>query len=595
MKKLFIFAMAFGLAACATDDADVKGGLTGGDAEVNYLNISVMSATGTRADYDNENGYEDGLTEESAVNSARFYFFYENGDAAPVDAGGSKSYADFPSSDQTLNPGAGISPNVTKIIDAVVVIKRKVNSSTGEISDLPQEVIAVLNYGTTLQQLHTEKGEMIKRSDLVDYINSFDGATEGNFVMSSSVYKENTTGAVSLAGKLYADADLAKNNPVKVYVERLVSKVDLSIDQAIKGVGDNVTVETNRTLYDTGVTVDGEKVYVEFLGWGVTGNANKSYLVKRVNEEWPNDALEATNLFRTAGEPWSYADFFRSFWAINPSDVTLTYTQSYNDFVTNTFDESNIAYLPENAGKAAGSTADNWTGAANEKASNVVVAAKLVKSDGTEFEIAEYGGTQTTVAAIKNKMLALFTDKPWRAKVGDEGDGYTQITANDVEYKTTLSVDGESGKGYFVYLRLTEAAQGYTWYSTDPSQEPMPEPMADAANAINEDLKELGHAKVWAEGQTYYFLDIQHLANPTFTEEGEALVAAKLATPGYYGNVRNHVYKTNIKSIKGLGTPVYDPDESIIPEIPEDAEVYIAADIRILSWRIVSHDYDLGW
>ncbi|WP_300851937.1 fimbria major subunit, partial [uncultured Bacteroides sp.] len=64
---------------------------------------------------------------------------------------------------------------------------------------------------------------------------------------------------------------------------------------------------------------------------------------------------------------------------------------------------------------------------------------------------------------------------------------------------------------------------------------------------------------------------------------------------GKYGVVRNHVYAANIHSLVGLGTPVYDPEEVIYPEKPGGDDTYIAAEIRILSWRIVNQNIDLEW
>lgn len=98
---------------------------------------------------------------------------------------------------------------------------------------------------------------------------------------------------------------------------------------------------------------------------------------------------------------------------------------------------------------------------------------------------------------------------------------------------------------------------------------------------------------------TYYFLNIRHLASPTIggktPADKEYNVADAAKVPGFYGVVRNHVYKTTINSVFGLGTPVYDPDEVIIPQIPKDEDVFLAAEINILSWRIVDHGYDLNW
>ena len=61
------------------------------------------------------------------------------------------------------------------------------------------------------------------------------------------------------------------------------------------------------------------------------------------------------------------------------------------------------------------------------------------------------------------------------------------------------------------------------------------------------------------------------------------------------GVVRNHIYKTTITNIAGLGTPVYNPGDVIYPEKPEDNAHYIAAEINILSWRVVKNNYNLEW
>ena len=79
---------------------------------------------------------------------------------------------------------------------------------------------------------------------------------------------------------------------------------------------------------------------------------------------------------------------------------------------------------------------------------------------------------------------------------------------------------------------------------------------------------------------TYYSFPIQH----NITE----------APAGTKGIVRNHVYQINIKSVGGLGTPVYNPDQIIIPEEVEFEEASMYAQIRVLSWRVVTNNVDLG-
>ena len=83
-------------------------------------------------------------------------------------------------------------------------------------------------------------------------------------------------------------------------------------------------------------------------------------------------------------------------------------------------------------------------------------------------------------------------------------------------------------------------------------------------------------ALVWKNGMTYYYYVIKHLGNQE-------------------GVVRNHIYDTTVTKIAGLGTPVYDPEEVIYPEKPDENDHYIAAQINILSWRLVKNNYELKW
>ena len=71
-------------------------------------------------------------------------------------------------------------------------------------------------------------------------------------------------------------------------------------------------------------------------------------------------------------------------------------------------------------------------------------------------------------------------------------------------------------------------------------------------------------------------------------------VAADLRNEGYkVGIVRNHWYDINITSIKGLGTPVFNPSASIDPDRPEEENYYVAAEVKILKWKVVSQNVNL--
>ena len=50
----------------------------------------------------------------------------------------------------------------------------------------------------------------------------------------------------------------------------------------------------------------------------------------------------------------------------------------------------------------------------------------------------------------------------------------------------------------------------------------------------------------------------------------------------------------NITKISGLGTPVFDKDiEFDDPDRPKDVNSYVAAEVRILSWKVVKNEYNV--
>ena len=81
----------------------------------------------------------------------------------------------------------------------------------------------------------------------------------------------------------------------------------------------------------------------------------------------------------------------------------------------------------------------------------------------------------------------------------------------------------------------------------------------------------------WTDGKCYYYVDIEHFGNN----------GCKV------GVVRNHWYQLTINSIAGLGTPVIDPNDPIDPDRPEEENYYVAAQVNVLQWKVVSQNVDL--
>ena len=580
MKKLLYFAMALGLVACQAEKVDVNGGAN--EVETNYLSVRIKTANlGTRAEGDytaNGGQYVDGTAAENAVGKVRFYFFDAEENAAVVkyDDAGNKSYYDWDAN----GSGTDHTNSVEKILDAVVVINTK------DKDEIPASIVAVLNpelVGQTLPNQPTlaELNKIVQDFSLTTAL--ADLSDESNsFLMTNSVYANGTTKveAVDIAGHTYSTEEAAKLNPVVIYVERVLAKVSMTTSlQAVEGLAN--TYDTQKTV---GEGENAKKIYVEFLGWNTTATADKSNMMKDINASWAEDLMGT--------EPWTWTDH-RSFWAINPATMNVVYgpfRKPEKGEAANVADALkvgiDVSYPQENAAK------DN-TGATTTTPTQVIIAARLVDEEGKAFEVAEYAGKLYAGTEDVRQLIADAANI-YKHSTTQNNDGtqqeYVKIEPVDLTFVTATAEAGKkpeemTSPRYVVYFVIDEEQVKEPLYKStgNTTTDGKPEFVAyENVAAANAELKKLGSAKVWAEGNTYYYFDIRHLG----TESTKA---------GYYGVVRNHVYRTNVNSLIGLGTPVYNPDEVIIPEKPQNDDTVIAAQIEILSWRIVANDYELDW
>lgn len=543
IRTLFM-SMVAGLAfvGCSNEE-DMTSGNNG---EPQYLTVSVnATSTLTRAN-SLEGDYEEGVGNENEVTNVRFYFFDADGKAAQVKGENGETYYDVAMSGTDKDM-----LNVEKILTATLVIQ------TPAKDKVPASIVAVVNPKEDLGVVES----IAKLNEVIA-----DHSSTTSFIMSSSVYADGGTKmeAVNVAGHLYSTAEAAKADPVIIHVERVLAKARLTV---------GLTANTNgvyKTSDDGSQKFGDEEIYVKFLGWNVTATAKTSRLMKEINPSWPSNLFGSTL--------WNTADYYRSFWAINPTPMEYNYG-SFNTAgnpanAITAFDSNdgkiNYTYLQENA-------SDSNDGSDPTKPSQVIIAAQLVKADGTTpIEFAEYAGERTTIDGLIAKYAA--ASGLWKDNEG--GSGKIGIEVGDIELKTATEINAANQNTpgrYKVYAQLTETAAAKTWYKSN-------EAAASPVDA-NAELKGLGGAKVWNDGYTYYYFDIQHLNGGASAEN----------VKGKIGVVRNHIYAANINSLAGLGTPVYDPEEIIYPEHPEEDETFIAAQIRILSWRLVKKNIDLEW
>ena len=298
-----------------------------------------------------------------------------------------------------------------------------------------------------------------------------------------------------------------------------------------------LTVLSNEAAYNTGVKLNDKDVYAKVLSWDVIGAQTESYYIKTIDPTWTEANL---------GFVWNDAPFFRSYWSAksvtNPVENDFNFSQLTNPLTT-------VEYLGELIGARA----------------TCVIAATLQDADGNALEIAQWYGTNyvgedallaAVAPTLKNKFVQL------------EGTTYTSIDDSQLQLVAGLA----TAESYEVSFQLADGVQKDNWYSFDGIT-------YTAIADVNAELAKVEPAKVWKSGMTYYYTDVKHLGSA--------------GTVGEYGIVRNHSYKVNVSGVKGWGTPVYDPEQKVDPVKPTDKETYIAAEINVLSWRVVSNDATL--
>lgn len=587
MKKITMFssvlasALMLVVASCSSDD------VTGGDAQTgngttSYLAVNLKTvgnaptgnARQTRASYgDPQKGmYEDGEGKENVIKSVRFYFFNADGTPYILNNVNSKvNYVDV-NRDLTVNQGDQ-SHTVEGITEAVLVLN-------GENHVAPASMLTVINpdINPVLLKNDASLRWSVMRKELIGKTFSDDT----HFMMSNSTYEEagNDLCTTQLTGKTYASADDATSHPVNVYVERVNAKVNANV------VGTNFEKETAEVSFD-GVsmkdnqktkvgdlslakedgTTDKKEIFAYIVGWGLATENGKAELFKQIDTQ--NFTDEILGIY-----PWSSADYHRSFWALcvpfggTGEDKNEPLNHPFSEY-THKLGEAvyTLPNTPTEKIDAAHAYDNNLT--------KFVVAARLAYEDGDgslkPAEICEYKG-QEFLGTDNLKKTYLNEISRFYKKVSREGepDKYENLTLSDITFTTTATSNTQA-KNYEVFATL--ANPNITLYEKKGGKWEV----ADKA-VVNKMLQE-APAEVRKGGMAYYYTTIKHL--------GEA---GKL---GEYGIVRNHSYQISLESIKGFGTPVYDPTKIIVPTVPSDDKTYLAAKINVLSWRVVPSKVNL--
>ena len=622
MKKLFLLPLfGFMFASCADElTVENEGGVKTPGVEVNsYLSLSLVPAqeASTRAyageyDGDKDGGgkYVDGKKEENNVKRVRFFFFDNDGEPVPVwktSQQNDNSYIDWYPTDADMS-GNDHKETVEKILSATLGLSYSDDKK-------PASVMAIINPTDEILDLGNATFE-----GLQGIVNDFKTNLQiDNFVMSNAVYVNNDKAVytTALADENFCETpEKAVANAVEIYVERVLARLDFAINMEPSSLGDNIykiTKPSTKPSTEPGEEPDEEpgeegsnyvvadieteaemEIYVELLGWNITATYNKSRLVKEVDPSWTSNQLfGATRLL------WNTADYHRSFWALNPDPNTEGLKYLYGNFgqVDEDYNievsdsdypaigkdipkkgEYETVYLQENAS----AYGDELTGPADS--TKVIIAAQLLNSNGKPLSLAMWGYKYYTLDQLKvvfaNRLNLYYEidDNDWK-KIEPEHIGFMTWEQLKAAYKKAGEDIGDTEDAdYYVYPVLSTAGEAKTWHRGNQKEDNTELTVAQA-NTLMRD--ELNRAMVWNNGWTYYYFDVRHLGLEN--------------SVGHIGIVRNHLYATTVTSLKGLGTPVYNPDQVIFPEKPEYDESIVSASVKILSWRVVSQDYDIEW
>lgn len=582
LSSVLASALMLTVASCSSEDV-AGGDSQNGKGTTSFLAVNIEnvgSAPASRSYQQGDGTYEDGTEAESKINNVRFYFF--NGDGTPyllVNKNSEKQPVNF--LDQTVETDGNDHDHTAETKTKAVLVLN------GETKAVPASVIAVINPevldNTTLQSGTMALSEL--RTSATG--STFYDKTNG-FVMSNSVYESAGQDVCStpVANSVFATSEDAMKNPVDIYVERVNAKVNAKIDADYQRTGEtekawtknadgkyqievgSIDVTTYADNTNAAPTKNTYPVYAVVQGWQLADADGKAVVCKQIKTSWYAGELGIS--------PWTTSDYHRCFWSksvpftsgaqgganhpVNPKFTDITQSLSGE------FSAEPVYTLPNTPDQVV----TNPTTSLNTL-TKLIVAAKLVYKDKNgnynPAQVCQYRGlTYLGEDAVKKQIVGGFAKYFKKTATG-----YQSIEASDITFKT---VPGSSEvKDYEVVATLASnvgelyVKDGETTYKTVSKDD------VNAALAKEE-------AQVRStDGATYYYTPIKHLGD-----------AGKL---GEYGIVRNHSYQVTIQNIKGFGTPVYDPKKEIDPMIPSDENTYLAASIKVLSWRVVSSKVDL--
>lgn len=574
-KKLLLslFLTTLAIAGCSNDDDLIdKGKEDQENGQLRYLAVNIVTPKDPGVRSASNGGFAQGSENEDAAEKATFVLLDKGDNVVSV------------LSNQPLNPWKGLgnyAPSVENVSTAVLVVNAEKSQPT------VTGILAILNAPAELNI--AKEGDNMKTTlaGIKEIAGNYGpSGDKGSFIMTNSVYVDGTDIKIAAdvtEAQFAKTADAAKNNPVDIYVERVVAKITTN---AVANITDQGTDKFNR---GASVQINGEtdltNLTINIKGIQIANSAQWSYLFKNVDgfqtsAPWPG---------------WSDLSNYRSYWANMPTSGVTYMNHSWNQISDQ--DDGNTAlaltashsfYVQENVVPTA-STANP------KQHTSVIVTAQLQNNEGMPFEFVQIGGVYYKLEGGLKQIAGYLANRHYYIKeTSGEDDNittYESIPAEYLEWAAKAPTGATDVKGWEGFAQLKSKHTSETFYQyVDNVAEGESHYQSRTAAQINTALQEKAlRALKWTDGMCYYFVDIEHFGTET-TGEGDAATTVQRK-----GIIRNHVYNLTLNSLEGLGVPVFDPEKEIIPENPPKNELfYLAARVNILKWKIVGQEINFN-
>ncbi len=529
---------ALALAGCSKDDTSANGGGSNGSDDYGYVAVNIVQpkSMGNRAASD---GFEYGSEAENSAQTGLFFIF---------DAGG--YMMGQPQLLSLSGEGTSNTPEVERIYNAVLVVDGvdEENRPSAGIY-----IVCILNAPAGIEE------GVNSMTALKDKIDDYRISSAGHFIMTNSVY--NRTSPTNIGTKveetnIATSAAAALNNPVEIYVERVVAKVRATATAKIDNQGATPTVDGVEKNFS-----------IEIKGIEIANIAKISHLFKNVSNmlgasfNWAFDATNKRSYWEKCPES------LKEQTVLTPAEDAMFENQSY-DQIKEGYDENATLeqYIQPNTVSLYNKTA-------------ILVTAQLM--DGDEpADLVYYRGGYFTQENALNLIAQYVANRGYYKKIDE--NHYSQLPASDFEWVNKVDDPTLTWlESYEVVAKIKdEVTDLYKKEIVDGEDVFVALEDVDEIDALlkgSEDVTPLSLARVYTDGMCYYFVNID-----------QTPVSGQTAIK-YEGVVRNHIYDLTLNSIKGVGVPVFDPTDIIIPDKPEDEDLYyMAARINVLAWKLVS-------